>query len=170
MIDAKSIRRSLLAVVLSAAAVVLVAAPADAATCGPSPETIAAADVVFVGTLTVGGAAGTQGTFAVEEVWKGDVPALVVVTGHSEQWSRPGADVRSLVLATVVETSLRVGVECSWPYVWDPSYAAFRPAGAHQPQPTSDEGGGLPLPLFAIAGAAALLLTVSVLAFRRGSS
>ncbi|MEX1073095.1 MAG: hypothetical protein WED86_05290 [Chloroflexota bacterium] len=139
-----------------------------AATCGPAPVTIGAADVAFVGVMTIVDSAGTRATFAVEEVWKGDeVPAAVEVSGSGgQQWTDPSAaGARYLVLATLTGIGLQVGSQCNQLYLWDPSLAAARPATAHPPQ-NSAAGGDVPIPLLLIAGIALLVAAVSAFAFR----
>ena len=145
---------------------VLLAPAAEAATCGPSEGTIAAADVAFVGTLA-GPQDSPQATFAVEEVWKGgNLAAVVQVAGVPGQWSDSSAAGRYLVLATVVGSSLQVGSECNLAYLWDASMAAWRPAAAHAPTGAETEA-GMPVELVVIVSIAALILIVSGLAFRR---
>jgi hypothetical protein len=166
MIGAKAIRRTAAMALPLAAAASLLALPAGAATCVSDPASVAAADVAFVGTLTGTNPAGDQVTLAVQEVWSaGDLPAAVVVNGVPGQWSGMTAG-SYLVLATVVDGGLRIGVgECDIAIPWDASYAALRPATAHAPQAVSEQG-GLPVPLLVIAGAVGLVAVVSLLAFR----
>lgn len=149
-------------------ALLWLAASADAATCGPGPATIAAADVVFVGTLTAADATGSQATFAVEEVWKGyDLASVVTVTGSPGQWSRPASITRYLVLARVTGGTLQLGVECNQAYPWDASLAAERPATAHPPVgAATDAEIQVPLPIFVGAGIVALVAGISLVAFR----
>jgi hypothetical protein len=151
---------------LLAGAASLLGIPVSAATCVSDPASVAAADVAFVGTLTGSNPAGDQVTMAVQEVWSaGDLPAAVVVNGVSGQWSGMTAGTY-LVLATVVDGGLRIGVgECDIAIPWDASYAALRPATAHAPQATSEQG-GIPVPLLVIVGAVGLVAVVSLLAFR----
>jgi hypothetical protein len=166
MIGGETMRRAAALTLLVSAAATLLALPASAATCVSDPASVAAADVAFVGTLTGTNATGDQVTMAVQEVWSaGDLPAAVVVNGSPGQWSgmTPG---RYLVLASVFDGGLRVGVgECEIAIPWDASYSALRPATAHAPQAVSEQG-GLPLPLLVIAGAVGLVAVVSLLAFR----
>lgn len=156
-------------IALASGAAMTLAAPALAATCGPVAVTIGAADVAFVGIMTVVDSAGTRATFAVEEVWKGgDLPANVEVTGpFGLQWTDPSAaGARYLVTANVVGGALQVGGECNQAYPWDPSIAAARPATAHPPQSPAPAG-DVPIPLLLIVGSVLLLGIVSALAFRR---
>ncbi len=153
-------------VVAVIAVMLLRPAQGQGATCVSDPASVAAADMAFIGNLTGVNPAGDQATLAVEEVWSaGDLPAVVVVTGSPGQWSGATAT-RYLVLATVVAGSLHVGVgECDIAVPWDASYAAIRPASSHPPQAASEQG-GLPVPLLVIAGAAALIGAISLVAFR----
>jgi hypothetical protein len=159
-------RVRILAGSLLAAAASLLAIPVGAATCVSDPASVAAADVAFVGTLTGTNPAGDQVTMAVQDVWSaGDLPAAVVVNGVPGQWSGMTAGTY-LVLASVVNGGLRIGVgECDIAIPWDASYAALRPATAHAPQASSQEA-GIPVPLLVIAGAVGLVAVVSLLAFR----
>jgi hypothetical protein len=154
-------------VLLVSAAASLLALPVSAATCVSDPASVAAADVAFVGTLTSTSAAGDQVTLAVQEVWSaGDLPAAVGVNGVPGQWSGMTAG-SYLVLATVVDGGLRIGVgECDIAIPWDASYAALRPASAHAPTGRQAEG-GVPVQLFFVIGVAAILAAVSAVAFRR---
>jgi hypothetical protein len=157
-------RSSIWVGVLCAGAWAVLTTTTQAATCGPNPIK---ADVVFVGTLTGADDKGGRATFAVEDVWTGDVPAVVEVTGSPGQWSgQPGAT-RYLVIASVVGGSLQVGGDClGYAAPWDPSMAAERPSGAHPPGSLST-GDGVPIPLLLMAGVVAVLVVVSLVAFRQ---
>lgn len=170
MIGLRSASRSgSIALTLVAAASLAAHVPAArAATCPPIAVAMGAADVVFVGTLTATDSLGERASFAVEEVWKGqDVPAAVEVRGFHGQWEGTGAltGTRYLMLATVVGSSLQGGDGCNGPYLWDGSMAALRPDTAHPPEspPTSE---GVPLALILVAGVVALLVGISLVAFR----
>ena len=152
--------------VLGACAWAACASATQAATCGPGPDVIAAADVAFVGTLTGADDKGQVGTFAVEEVWKGsEVPPVIQVIGAPGQWSAPLAATRYLVLANVVGGGLQIGGECNNAYLWDASMAIQRPAGAHPPL-GSDTVDGPPIPILIMAGIVAVLAIASLIAFR----
>ncbi len=157
-------------IALASGAAMTLAAPALAATsCGPVAVMIGAADVAFVGTMTVVDPAGARATFAVEEVWKGgDLPANVEVTHpFGLPWTDPSAaGARYLVIANVVGGALQVEGGCNQAYPWDPSLAAARPSTAHPPQSPAPSG-DVPLPLLLIAGSVLLLGVVSAIAFRR---
>lgn len=150
--------------VLCASAWASLATTTQAATC---PNQVNVADVVFVGTLTGADDKGGRATFAVEEVWTGDLPAVVEVTGSPGQWSgQPGAT-RYLVIASVGAGGLEVGGDCKgYGVPWDPSMAAERPSGAHPPR-SSSTSDGLPVPLLVLGGLAAVLVVVSLIAFRQ---
>jgi hypothetical protein len=167
MIGVKAIRRTAAPTLGLVAAASLLALPAGAATCVSDPASVAAADVAFVGTLTGANPAGDQVTLAVQEVWSaGDLPAAVVVNGVPGQWSGMTAGTY-LVLATVVDGGLRIGVgECDIAIPWDASYAALRPTTAHAPTDGQAEG-GVPVQLLFVIGVAAVLVAVSAVAFRR---
>jgi hypothetical protein len=177
MIGVKAIRRTA-AMAIPLVATMTMAAPALAA-CGLTPESVAQADVVFVGLLTKVTVDGNSATFTVEEVWRGS--GLVVGEGVQidtanslQRLELPpsGAPAsRYLVLANIVAGQLHTGDSCElFPYPWDATYAAFRPADA-PPTTGSDAAtdAGFPSALVAAAGAAVVLVIVGFVAFRRGS-
>lgn len=147
--------------------------------CGLTEEAVARAQVVFVGTLSSVSADGTSATFLVEDIWKGSglvagAPATIDTTGALQSLSLPPPGVRLpryIVLAKTVDGRLHSGSSCElFHFPWDASYASFRPAAA--PSPGSSEGdasGGVPAHVVGVAAAAALLIVVSFIAFRRGS-
>ena len=177
MIGVGAMRRAA-ALTLPLVATMTMAAPAVAA-CGLTHESVAQADVAFVGLLADVSADGTSATFTVEEIWRGS--GLVVgegipvdTTNSLQRLELPpsGAPAsRYLVLANVAAGQLHTGDSCElFPFPWDASYAAFRPADA--PSPTGSDGateGGFPSALVAAGAAAALLVIVGFVAFRRGS-
>lgn len=156
----------------AAACLAAISAPAAGATSCPPPElAVSQVAVVFVGTLTAVDATAAQLTFAVEEVWKSDdVPAVVVLIGSPGQWSQwtPTGD-SYLVIANVVGATLQAADGCNGPIPWDASMAGLRPATAYQPA-NAAPGGGVPIPLFLMAGIVALIGAISFLAFRRTRS
>ena len=157
------------ATVAGVVASVCLVAPMGAATCGPAPGIIATASVVFVGTLTAVDAAGSQGTFAVEEVWKGDdVPSEVTVSGSAGQWLPRVPATRYLVLAKAIGGTLRAdGGECHQAYPWDDSMAVHRPATAHPPLGASaDAGVEIPFEVLLFGGIVLLVAGISFLAFK----
>ena len=177
MIGAKAMRHAA-ALTLPLVATMTMAAPALAA-CGLTSQSVAQADVVFVGLLTEVTADGNSATFTVEEIWRGS--GLVVgegvpidTTNSLQRLELPpsGAPAsRYLVLANVAAGQLHTGDSCElFPFPWDASYAAFRPADA--PPPTGSDAataGGIPSALVAAGAAAAVLVIVGFVAFRRGS-
>ncbi len=164
----------LLPTLLAAAVPWLSVAPVARAACGVTVEAVARAEVAFVGTLTEVSADGAQGTFDIEDVWRsaelllGD-SAVVEATPGMFQMPPAGAPAFSyLVLAQSFGGILRTGQNCSvFPFPWDASYAAYRPADAPAP-PGGDAG--LPIPVLLVAAAAVVLILVGLLAFRRGGS
>ena len=151
------------------AASVCLVAPMGAATCGPAAGIISTASVVFVGTLTTVDATGSQATFAVEEVWKGDdVPSEVTVSGSAGQWLPPNPAARYLVLAKAIGGTLRAdGSECHQAYAWDNSMAVQRPATAHPPVGGStDAGVEVPFEVLLFGGIVLLVAGISFVAFK----
>ena len=149
------------------AATLVAASSVRAATCFSDPAVIGAVDVAFVGTLSSVTATGDQATLAVDDVWSsGDLPAVVVVSSATEQWSGASAG-RYLVLASVVDGSIQLtDQECNVALPWDESFAALRPATAHAPI-ASTEKGGPPVQLLLAAGAMLVIGIASLIAFRR---
>jgi hypothetical protein len=176
MIVANAARRTGALTVALVAAMTL-ATPALAA-CGVSAESVAGAEVVFVGTLTFASDDGSVGRFDVEDVWKAG--GLVLASPVSVQGAPgmvtmppPGAGAQVfLVLADAVDGAPTVtGNDCSsWLIPWDDSYAAFRPAGAPPPSGSPTADGGFPAPVVAVGAALLLLAVVGVVAFSRGSA
>jgi hypothetical protein len=151
------------------------AVPALAATCGVEAVTIGRADVVFVGTPTAVSAPGDRATFTVEEVWSGgDLPLTVEVSGEPGQWEmRPaGAQApRYVVIAEASGDQLLVTNQCDVPHpsvsvVWEPGFAAARPASAHPPVGAAT-GSGPPVQLLIALAVLALIGAISAIAFRR---
>lgn len=137
-------------------------------------EQIAAADVVFVGTVQGLGDQGRTATFAVEEQWRGEpLPAIVQVRGGpSDLNSATSVDrtyeagVRYLVAAYVVEGRLTDNA-CTATQPWSEELAAFRPAEVRVPTQSAGDGtGGIPLPVLGGLIALGVLVVVGVLAFR----
>jgi len=152
----------------------MLAMPAQAA-CGLTAESVARAEVAFVGTLTAVSADGAIGTFEIEDVWRSaeiGLAGTVEVAASPGTFQLPPANVpafRYLVLAHSFGGTLSTGDSCElFPFPWDDSYAVFKPTVVSTP-PAPAEGGGPPGAVLLAAGAVVLLGLVGVLAFRRGS-
>jgi hypothetical protein len=124
------------------------------------------------------GGDGTNATFQVEDIWRGSglvVGKTVVIDTTNSllllELPPPGMPVsasRYVVLANTVDGQLHTGDSCEiFPFPWDDSYAAFRPADAPPPgeSPTADVG--FPGTLVAVGAALLLLTVVGVVAFSR---
>jgi hypothetical protein len=164
------------ALAVSVVTAMTMATPALAA-CGLTAESVAKAQVAFVGLLTDVSADGTNATFNVEDIWRGDASlvggAIAIDTTNSLQRLElppPGTPPsRYLVLAKTVGGQLHTGDSCElFPFPWDEGYAVFRPADASPPPAPAAEG-GLPGPVLLPTAAFVVLGVVGVLAFRRGS-
>lgn len=144
---------------LALALLLLTGAPSGTdASCATAPSTeagLAAADVVFIGTVADVSRRDSTATFAVDEVWRGDaLPAVVTVHGAAE--NAPAEDDRAwrlggryLVAATNDGGTLR-DTACSASQPWTDALAALRPADAHPPvdqTPTSGPPGDPPYAL-----------------------
>ena len=177
MIGLNPLRRTA-ALTVTLTAALTVAAPALAA-CGVTAEAVAKAEVVFVGLLTEVSADGNNATFNVEEIWRGSGlvvgKAVVIDTTNSLQRLElppPGAPPSSyLVLADTVDGQLHTGDSCEiFPFPWDASYAAFRPAGAPSTGDSPTAGVDIPGAVVAVGAALLVLAVVGVVAFRRGAA
>jgi hypothetical protein len=138
-----------LAVVLAA----LGSAPAAKASCAPaSPlrNSIAEADIVFVGTVVALDHDGRTATFRVEDVWKGKVGETVVVHGGPGIAAIESAAARGEGVASSVDRSYSMGTRylvlpfgrsgdvlgdsiCSNTRPYADGLASPRPASAHPP-------------------------------------
>lgn len=163
------------ALTLALVATLTMATPAAAA-CGLTVEAVAEAEVVFVGRLADVSADGNSATFNVEEIWRGSglvVGGAVAVdtTNSLQQLELPPAGARAsryLVLANTVGGQLHTGDSCEvFPFPWDASYAAYRPADAPPPAASRSADAGLPGAIVAAAAALLLLAVVGAVAFRR---
>ena len=175
MIGLKAMRRTA-ALTLALAAAMAMATPALAA-CGLTAESVAKAPVSFVGLLADASADGSTATFEVQEIWRGGGlvvgKAVVVDTTNSlQRLELPPSGVPPssyLVLATTVGGQLHTGDSCEiFPFPWDASYAAFRPADAPPPGESSTADVAIPGAVVAAGAALLLLAVVGVVAFRRG--
>jgi hypothetical protein len=177
MIGVKAMRRTAV-LTLTLVAAITMATPALAA-CGLTPESVARAEVVFVGQLADVSPDGNSATFRVEEIWRGGGlvmgEAVEIDTTNSLQRLElppPGAPAsRYLVLANTLGGQLHTGDSCElFPFPWDASYAALRPADAPPPPGSDSDAGAGPPPAVLLAAAAFIALgVVGFLAFRRGS-
>ena len=159
----------------------LVAAAPVAADCepaGPAQEALPTAPIAFIGTAA--SVEGPVATFAVREVWAGEVPDTVEVRGLADevgvdvgfgagsseddrQWT-PGETY--LVVPFLDGAVLRDSI-CTATTEWNPELEALRPADARIV--TAEETAGPPMPTeLILVGAVVLFLAgASVLAFRR---
>jgi hypothetical protein len=138
-----------LALVLAA----LGSAPAAKASCAPAPplrNSIAEADIVFVGAVVALAHDGRTATFRVEDVWKGKVGETVVVHGGPGIAGIESAAARGEGVASSVDRSYRMGTRylvlpfgrsgnvlrdsiCSNTRPYADRFGSLRPAGAHPP-------------------------------------
>ena len=181
MIVVNALRRTASLTVTLVAAMAL-ATPALGA-CGLTAESVAKAEVVFVGTLTGVSPDGNNATFQVEEIWRGSVLVVgkgvgIDTTNSLQRLELPPPDAPPssyLVLASVVAGQLHTGDSCEiFPFPWDANYAAFRPADAPAASGGSGASGGsatdagFPVAVVAVGAALLVLAVVGVVAFRRG--
>ena len=167
-------RHSWPAAALAAVALLMAATPAHAA-CAVTAESVAAADVVFVGVLKAVDRSGAA-TFEIEEVWRGqqfvtgEMVNIEAANVGLEVPPDPNAQsLTYLVLASERDGVLRTGDAGSdlcarYPFPWDASYASLKPPTG-DPQPAPTESGGVPWLTIALGtaaigiGLAAILLT-----------
>ncbi|HEX7197239.1 MAG TPA: hypothetical protein VF364_10470 [Candidatus Limnocylindria bacterium] len=163
-----TIRHLVPAVLALGALVAPVPVAADCDLSGTVDEAIAAKRIVFVG--DVADLDGSAATFAVREVWSGDVGPTVTVRGLSDDgmvseddrtWTK-GATY--LVVPYVDGGVLRDNI-CTASTHWDEDLLDLRPPGAATIAP-ADAGGP---PVLAAILAACLVVGLSLLAFRRRS-
>jgi len=171
-----------IAIVALAALLPLLSSAPVAADCQPAESierVLPKADVAFVGTVTA--LEGPVATFAVREVWAGDVADTVIVRGLTDdlggvdagfgagfseddrQWTAGGT---YLVVPWVDGAVLRDNI-CTATTEWSADLESLRPSDAriHAGQ----DAGAIAIPSALILAGAVLLLVagVSVLAFRR---
>lgn len=138
-------------------------ARADCAALPPLEKSVAAAHVVFVGTVTRLEYDARVATFRVEEVWKGTVKPMVVVNGSSvslgalEEAARDGfgisssverayqLGVRYLVVSHGTSGELLLDNSCSATRVYTSKLNAFGTSREASP-PSPDESGRLAAP------------------------
>jgi hypothetical protein len=172
--------RRICAILLSTTAAITLATPALAA-CGLTAESVAKAEVVFVGLLADVSGDGNSATLQVEEIWRGSglVVGMTVGIDTTNSLQRlelppPGTPVsasRYVVLANTVGGQLHTGDSCEvFPFPWDDSYAALGPAAAPPPSGSPTADGGFPAPVVAVGAALLLLAVVGVVAFSRGQA
>ena len=143
---------------------------ATAEPAGPLAEALPRAEIAFVGEVLA--VVGPAAEIAVEEVWAGSVEETVRVTGMSDRVTF-GEDDRHWVAGTtylvvpfVDRGVLRDGI-CTATVEWSDELAALRPPDATGVSPEAATDGELPLPIVALGVAAAALIAISVLVFRR---
>ena len=155
-------------------------ATADCQPAGPIEEALPAAPVIFVGTVTE--VDGPIATFAVSEVWAGEVGDFVTVRGlfdglpppdggfgaafseDDRQWTAGEA---YLVVPLVDDGVLRDN-QCTATNEWQPELEALRPADARiVGSAVTTEAVPVPVELILVVGAVLLVAAGSVLAFRR---
>jgi len=163
----------ILPVIAVAAALLLAPGPAlaDCQMAGPLDESIARAEVVFVGRVSEIDAGGRSAAVEVAEVWKGDVANRIVVDGGLDP-ANPAEDDRTfelgvtyLFLPSVVDGHL-VDSICSATTPWDEaSIAGLRPGGAAPPPSPATAVTGPLAGLTDLAGPLLLALVVGGAAF-----
>ncbi len=147
------LRRLRLALALAVLAASLASVPAGAS-CATTPtltDAIAAADTVFVGTVTDTGRYGSA-TFLVAEVWKGaDLPSLYAVKGPSDTATSDEQRAWELGQRYLVVALRDQGVvrddACSATRPWTDALSSLRPAAVRSPAdevPTSGPPGAPP--------------------------
>jgi hypothetical protein len=140
-------------VVLVGVVAALGSGPAAKASCAPAPplrNSIAEADIVFVGTVVGLDHDGRTATFRVEDVWKGRVGETVVVHAGPGIAAIENAAARGEGVASSVDRSYSMGTRylvlpfgrsgdvlgdsiCSNTRPYADGFASLRPAGAHPP-------------------------------------
>ena len=157
-------------------------AAADCDPAGPVEEELRTAQVAFVGRVIDIDA--SVATFAVSEVWAGTLPGRVDVHGLIDDIVDQNSDVGPVVseddrvwsiggdylVLPIVDAGMLRDHICTATTEWQPELDELRPAKARIlpiDSPAPDPGVSMPAILVGIT--AALVLAVSVLAFRRQS-
>lgn len=150
-------------------------------------DSIAAAHAVFVGTVTGLSNGNRLAEFAVEEVWKGDLPSQVVVNGGPSLAEMREARAQGLDVGTSVDRSYDHGTRylvvsygteegtlrdngCSATQQFSAALEVLRPASAYTPETAdldSPDGGVSGATLAALGLGALAALGLGVLLFRR---
>lgn len=140
-------------VLLAPTMMVLSSAPAHASCAEPEPMAgaLTQAEAVFIGTVTALDFDGRVATFAVDEVWKGDVDETALVNGSGERIAAlQSAESRGETLWTSVDRTFEAGTRylvvaygrdgatlldsaCSLTQPYTPALVEHRPSTAHPP-------------------------------------
>ena len=173
------IRRLLPAILALSALAVATPAAADCDMAGPLEAELLTAEVAFVGEVTL--ITGSAATFAVREVWSGNVadsaevrglgdegrgPVIGVVEGPSEDDRTWEVGTTYLVVPHVDGPVLRDYI-CTATTAWTDDLAILRPADARLVTGAVAPQGGPPGAIVLIALVSLAFLAVSLLAFRR---
>jgi hypothetical protein len=152
---------------------------ADCEPAGPIEQVLAAAPVAFVGTVVA--TEGPVATFAVTEVWAGEIGESIEVRGVSDEVGGPDAgsgagfaeDDRHwtegatyLVVPFVDGAVLRDHI-CTATTEWRADLEEVRPADARTVTATDEAPTGVPLPVVLVAAMLVAIAGASFLAFRR---
>lgn len=152
---------------------------ADCQSAGPIEEALPVAPIAFVGTVTA--LNGPIATFAVSEVWAGDVPDVVEVRGLSDDVGGPDAgfgagfseDDRqwtpggTYLVVPFVDGAVMRDNACTATTQWRPELEALRPEDARIVSSTATDGAAPPVEVLLVAGVLVLVAGASTLAFRR---
>lgn len=132
----------------------------------PIEKAAASADLVFVGSVSAVGNEGRSATVDVSEVWRGDVPATVLVNGGADP-TNLAEDDRTFTVGTTYLfippdlSGLAGGVVidnvCSSTVPWTADLAAFRPSNVGTPRPLAGERPALFAFLGSFAGVFAMV-------------
>jgi hypothetical protein len=101
--------------------------------------------VVFVGAVTGIDNGGRSASVAVKEVWQGDVPPTVTVTGGQDP-TNPAEDDRTFevgiayLFVPVLSGDHFVDSACSATMIWSDDLVKLRPPGAHAPDASASLG------------------------------
>ena len=159
----------------------LVAAGPVAADCqpaGPVQEALPTAPIAFVGTAA--SVEGPVATFAVREVWAGEVPDTVKVRGLADdvgvdagfgagfsEDDRQWAEGETYLVVPIVDGAVLRDSICSATTEWSAELEALRPANARIVGGEEEGGPRLPTELILVGAVVLVVSGASVLAFRR---
>jgi hypothetical protein len=151
---------------------------ADCQPAGPVQEALPAAPIAFVGTAT--SVEGPVATFAVREVWAGEVPDTVEVRGLADdvgvdagfgagfsEDDRQWAEGETYLVVPFVDGAVLRDSICTATTEWSAELQALRPTNARIA--TAEEAGGaiVPTELIVIGAVMLVIAGASVIAFRR---
>ena len=151
---------------------------ADCQPAGPVQEALPAAPIAFVG--SVAAVDGPVATFAVREVWAGEVPDTVEIRGLADdagvdagfgagfsEDDRHWAEGETYLVVPFLDGAVLRDSICTATTEWSPELEALRPASARIVGGEEAGGANLPTELVLVGAVVLLVAGASMIAFRR---